>query len=203
MPSVLQDEWVTMKTDGLLKKTLIMLVAMIGLALGIGFALPGTFHVERTLVIDAAPDKVFPWVNDLTKWPKWDPWTRADPDIKHQYSGTQGVGHTQNWKGPRSGVGQLKVVTSTHPKEIRVELRTDKITATRLLTFTLKDLGKKTKLTWSIDGENNMKPIGNWFGLGMNKYLGPMYEQGLSNIKALTETGKLPPEVKPLRAPKE
>jgi hypothetical protein len=192
-----------MNTDGLLKKTLIMLAAMIGLAIGIGFALPSTFHVERTLVVNAAPSKVFAWLNDLTKWPTWDPWTRADPDIKHRYEGAPGVGHTQTWRGPRSGTGRLEIVTSRHPTEVRVELKTDKIGAVRLLTFTLQDLGSKTKLTWVINGENNMRPIGNWFGLGMNRYLGPMYEQGLSNIKALTETGKLPPEVKPLQVPEK
>ena len=82
---------------------------------------------------------------------------------------------------------------------MHVALDTGSVSQPRILAFTLEDLGQKTRLTWAIDGQNSMQPIGNWFGLGMDKYLGPMYEQGLSNLKALAETGKLPPELKPFK----
>ena len=75
-----------MNTTGLLRKTLIMLAIMLTVVFGIGFMLPDTFHVERTLIIDASPDKAFKLVNDLKEWPRWDPWTRADPDIQQDVS---------------------------------------------------------------------------------------------------------------------
>ena len=190
-----------MNTTGLLRKTCILLGVMIGLALGIGYALPDTFHVERALVVNAPPDKVFPWVHELEKWPKWDPWSRADPYIKHSFKQQKAdKGAQMNWQGPKSGNGTLTIVELEPNKRVKLALSTHNVELIRYLTFSLEDLGGRTRLKWAIDGQNSMRPIGNWFGLGMDKYLGPMYEQGLSNIKALTETGSLPPEVRDLKA---
>ena len=189
-----------MIASDILKKTGILLGVMLGLAFGIGFALPGDFHVERALVINVPPGKVFPWVNDLNQWPKWDPWSRADPDIRHSYTGQAGVGHSQMWVGPKSGQGSLSIVESKAAAHVKLALKTPNLSKPRYMTFTLEDLGGRTRLKWAIDGENSLKPIGNWFGLGMDRYLGPMYEQGLSNLKALNETGKLPPEVRPIKS---
>jgi uncharacterized protein YndB with AHSA1/START domain len=188
-----------MNASDILKKTGILLVVMLGLAFAIGYALPEEFHVERTLVINAPPGKVFTWINDLKQWPQWDPWSRADPDIRHRYDGQPGVGQRQTWQGPKSGHGTLTVVESRKPRHARLEFKTTNSDVARQMTFTLDDLGGRTRLKWAIDGKNSLRPIGNWFGLGMDRYLGPMYEQGLSNLKALNETGKLPPEVKTLK----
>ena len=187
-----------MNTTGLFRKTLIMLAFMLSMVFGIAFFLPSTFHVERTLIIETAPDKPFSWINDLEKWPKWDPWTRADPNIEHIVEGTPGEAQVQKWKGPRSSDGKLVIVESRVNQLVAIDMYTPDTPEPRRLTFTFQDLGGRTKLTWAIDGANTIQPIGNWFGLGMDKYLGPMYEQGLSNLKALAETGALPPELKPL-----
>ena len=184
-----------MNLSGLLRKTLILLAIMIGLVLGIGFALPDHFHVERTLVINSTPEKVFPFVNDLGNWSRWDPWSQDDPNMQREIVGASGVGQVQKWRSPASGTGVLETMESKKHTALRFKLMTHASSYPRFLSFTLVDLGGKTQLTWSIDGENSMKPIGNYFGLGMNRYLGPMYEQGLSNLKSLVETNKLPPLV--------
>ena len=70
-----------MGTSGILKKTLILLSIMVGLLLGIGFMLPSSFSVERSLIIEAKPTAIYPWVANLKKWPRWDPWGKADKDL--------------------------------------------------------------------------------------------------------------------------
>ncbi len=180
-----------MPTDGLLKKTAIILAVMIGLTLGIGSMLPDEFQVERTLVVNASPDKVWPHISQLAKWPKWDPWSHADPQIQHKFVGEPGVGHMMHWAGPSSGRGQFETVESTHQESIGFKLTVPQVSEPRFLSFKLVDLGGKTQLTWLMRGENSIRPIGNYFGLGMDRYIGPMYEQGLSNLKSLIETGKI------------
>jgi hypothetical protein len=184
-----------MSTDGLLKKTAILFSAMLALSLGIGYMLPGEFKVERTLVINASPEVVWSHINELSSWPKWDPWSSTDPDIKHSFEGKAGVGHTMLWSGPRSGQGRFETIESQTLKHIRFKLTVPQNSEARFLSFKLEDLGGKTRLTWIMDGVNTMQPIGNYFGLGMDRYIGPMYEQGLSNLKSLVEVGKvvLPP----------
>ena len=181
-----------MNAPSLIRKTIILLACMLALVIGIGYTLPGTFHVERTLVVDKAPAVVFPMINDLTNWRRWDPWSQDDPHLRRELNGGPGVGQTQDWASQASGTGSIKIIESQKDRFVKLQLTTRSTSHPRFLSFTLKDLGGKTKLTWAIDGENSLKPIGNYFGLGMNRYLGPMYEQGLSNLKSLIETGKLP-----------
>ncbi len=176
---------------GIIKKTIILFVAMTALSLGIGFALPDTFHVERTLVVDAPAEQVWRRVAHLDQWPNWDPWSRTDPQMTHTFEGEPGVGHLMRWTGPKSGIGRLETMASSPYESVLFHLVVEDQDLPRLLKFTFTDLGGKTQLTWSISGENGLKPIGNYFALGMDRYIGPMYEQGLSNLKSLVETGKL------------
>ncbi len=52
-----------------------------------------TFRVARKTLIAAAPQHVFPHVNDFHKWIAWSPWEKIDPALKRTYEGAQaGVG---------------------------------------------------------------------------------------------------------------
>ena len=42
---------------------------------------PGTFRVERSIVIAAPPEAVFVQVNDLHNWNAWSPWAKRDPNM--------------------------------------------------------------------------------------------------------------------------
>jgi hypothetical protein len=53
------------------------------------------------------------------------------------------------------------------------------------LTFTPD--GNGTKVAWSINGDGGMNPIFRWFGLFMDKLVGPDFEAGLKNLKKLAE----------------
>ena len=63
------------------------------------------------------------------------------------------------------------------------------------MQFKLEDLGGRTQITWTLTGENRWKPIGNLFGMGMESYLGPIYQTGLDNLKTVSEGGVLPEPV--------
>ena len=54
---------------------------------------PSNYRVARSIVIAAPPDAVFPHMNELKKWEAWNPWGKADPNIKLTYG------------NPASGVG--------------------------------------------------------------------------------------------------
>ena len=185
-----------MNTDGILKKSVILIVVLLGLTLSIGFLLPGDFKVERSIVIDAPPSEVYPWVGELQKWSQWDPWRNVDKKLKRTFSGNSAVGDYLEWSGPQSGVGRLTILETNTNAVLRIGMSEATLEHDRLIIFTLEDLGNQTRLHWSISGENSMKPLGNYFALGLDRHLGNMYEQGLSNIKSLVETGALPPEVK-------
>ena len=47
--------------------------------------------------------------------------------------------------------------------------------------------GDGTHVTWSFDSDMGAGPIGRYFGLLMDRMVGPDFEGGLANLKALAE----------------
>lgn len=43
------------------------------------------------------------------------------------------------------------------------------------------------KLAWSTAGDLGMNPVNRWFGLFLDRMIGPDFERGLSNLKTLVE----------------
>jgi hypothetical protein len=50
---------------------------------------PDSFRVQRSAQIKAAPDRVFPLINDLHRFNSWNPFERKDPNLKRSYSGPE------------------------------------------------------------------------------------------------------------------
>ena len=64
----------------MLKKILIALLVLAALIVMIGFFLPATVHVERSITIDAPPATVFALANSFRGFNEWSPWAEIDPD---------------------------------------------------------------------------------------------------------------------------
>lgn len=173
-----------------LKKVLIILVVIIGLILVVGFLLPTTYHVERSRVVAAPPEALYAVVNDFKQWPKWDPWAGKDATMKYTYEGSPtGVGSVQHYTSENSGEGTIRITESEPGRKVKMEMDF-KMGEEELptATYTFEPIGDgKTKVTWSMDGETSMRPIGSYFGLMMDSMIGPDFERGLENLdKAVT-----------------
>ena len=46
---------------------------------------PNTFRVQRSLTIDAAPERIFPLIDDFHNWARWAPQDKEDPSMKRTY----------------------------------------------------------------------------------------------------------------------
>lgn len=174
-----------------MNKVLIVVVAVLAALTVVVSRQPDTFQVTRSATINAAPAVVFAQVNDLLKWEAWSPWAKMDPKATSSYEGApSGVGASMSWAGNRS-VGQGKMtITNSHPSDL-VELRLEfekPMKGTNEAQFTFKPEGKQTVVTWSMQGKNNF--IAKAVGLVMNcdKMVGGQFEQGLSQLKAVSES---------------
>ena len=49
--------------------------------------------------------------------------------------------------------------------------------------------GENTKVTWSNEGDLGANPINRYFGLMMDRMMGPDFEEGLNNLKRAVEAG--------------
>jgi len=172
----------------MLKKIAIGIVLVLAMLVLVGFLLPSSYHAERSTTIQAPPERVFELVNDLEKNERWSPWMEADPSMKLTYSETTvGQGAWSSWTSEDMGSGKQTIRESVPPRRIVTDLDfMEQGTATGTWTFDPSADG--TRVTWAIDGDSGGNLIGRYFGLLMDKMIGPEFERGLANLKRVAES---------------
>ena len=167
-----------------------IIVALIAAVLLYAATRPDSFRVERSIRINAAPDKIFPLISDFHQWEAWSPWEKIDPAIQRTYSGAaSGKGAVYAWAGNKDiGQGRMEVVEATSPAKVLIKL--DFITpfeAHNLVEFTLTPDGNATVVRQAMYGPSPY--ISKLMGLvfSMDKMVGGKYEEGLSSLKSLAE----------------
>lgn len=181
----------TLKRIGLGLLVLIILLAIIG------FFLPRQVHVERSIVINAPAQVPFNLINDLKQWEKWSPWHQLDPNTKWTFSEpASGTNAWYTWKSDHKNVGsgKLTIVESTAPAHIKSKLEFEGWDASYAEYILVEENGA-TKLTWTMDSDMGMNPMGRWFGLFMDGMIGKDYEKGLAKIKEVSEKSPLTDQV--------
>lgn len=175
---------------GLLKKLLMGAGALILLLCVVGFLLPKTAHVERSIVIDATPSTVFTILNGFRQFRRWSPWQDADPDMTITFEGpVAGVGAKQTWAGNSAvGTGSQEILESEPYRRILVRLQFGDFGGEFRAPYTLEPEGSGTRLTWGFDADYGGNLIGRYFGLLVDGMVGPDYEKGLAKLKAFAET---------------
>lgn len=173
----------------ILMKTLLVIVALVVIAAVVGFFLPSSYKVERSASIKAKPDVVFPYLNNLKRWPEWTAWTKERfPDMSIAFAGPEaGVGATYSWEGESVGRGTLKITGSEPGKSIDYDLDFDGGKYLSKGTLKLAEEGDVVKVTWTNEGALGNNPVNRYFGLLMDKFLGPDFEAGLKNLQKQVE----------------
>jgi len=150
---------------------------------------PDTFRVERSTVIAAPPETVFPFIDDFHQWALWSPWEKIDADLAKTYSGPdQGQGAVYEWTGKKTGAGRMEITRSSPNSEILIDLQFLKpFKAQNVAHFTLAPDAGGVTVTWSMTGTQNfmMKLMGLVFN--MDKTVGKDFETGLASLKAVSE----------------
>lgn len=187
-----------------MKKALIVIGAIIAIILVVAAILPSESHVERSITINAPIDLVFDQVNDLRKNFNWSPWAEKDPEMKVEWGEkTSGTGGTYSWSGNSDvGSGTLTIAESVENEIIRNDIDFGEM-GTGMGTWTFKpvvaeqDDGsvlQQVEVTWAMDSKLGY-PIERYFGLFMDDLVGPDFEKGLSNLKQVSESLPVVPEV--------
>ena len=177
----------------MLKKIIGVVIAAVIVIVGLGFVLPDKAHVERSVVINAPPEKVFALISDFSQWSRWSPWADLDPNAVYEISGS-GVGHRMSWtsKNPNVGAGVQTVTAIEPPSRLVTHLEFGDMGKADA-TMTLTPEGAATKVVWSLDSRMRegvpvwMKPMATYMGFFMDGMVGRDYEKGLARLKAAAE----------------
>ena len=169
---------------------LIVLVVIIAAVLIYAATRPNDFVTTRTATIKAAPEAIFPPINDFSRWPAWSPYEKLDPNMKRTLSvAPSGKGAAYAWEGNgKAGKGRMEIVNSVPSSLVSLKLDFEKpFRANNTVDFTLTPSGDTTAVSWAMRGSRPF--IAKLMGLFMNfdTLIGRDFEVGLANLKRNTE----------------
>jgi uncharacterized protein YndB with AHSA1/START domain len=164
-------------------------VVLLGLVvIGIGFALPAGYKVERSLVIEAPPERIFPFIAAPRRWAQWSIWTRRDPAMAIEYFGPEsGAGAGWRWDSKTEGRGEMTLVEADPARGLRYTLYFPDFDSTSSGAIVLAASGIGTKVTWTNAGDVGHNPLKHYMAAAMDRLVGPDFDAGLHNLKALAE----------------
>jgi uncharacterized protein YndB with AHSA1/START domain len=176
----------------ILKRIGLFLIAFVALALILAFFVNGDYAVEREVTINKPKHDVFAYVKYLKNQNNYSKWASMDPHMKTSFSGTDGTpGFVSAWESQKDGVGkgEQEIKKITEGERIDYELRFMEPIASTEQAYMITEAvdNNHTKVKWGFAGR--MKYPMNLMCLVMNmdEMVGPDFEQGLTNLKAIME----------------
>lgn len=166
------------------------LAAAIAIIVMLAAAKPDSFRVQRATSVGAAPEKIFPLINDFHQWGLWSPYENKDPAMKRSYSGADsGKGAVYGWEGNNNvGAGRMEILEASVPARIVIKLDFFKpFEGHNTAEFAMLPQGDATHVTWLMHGPLPLMGKIMHLFVNMDRMIGKDFETGLANLKRLAE----------------
>ncbi|MES2965638.1 MAG: SRPBCC family protein [Bdellovibrionota bacterium] len=176
-----------------MKRILLTVVGVLVLAIVIVLVMaaskPDTYVVSRSIEIATTPDAPFAKINDLKKFNEWNPWMKADPNAKLNYSGpSEGPNSSYSWESTVTGAGEMTISESRPNEAVVYDMHFKKpFDGKAKASFSLVPQGELTKVTWSMEGQQKFLGKIIHVFMDMNQMIGGEFEKGLADLKAQIE----------------
>lgn len=171
-------------------KIVIGAIVLIAAVLVFAATKPSTLRVQRSIRINATPDKIFAFISDFHNWNRWAPQDKEDPSMRRTYSGNaNGQGAVSDWYSTGgAGKGRMSITRSLPPSSISVKVDFVKpFEAHNINEFTLEPAGTLTNVTWTMQGTNlYLMKVMSIF-VNMDSLTGKHFETGLVSLKLVAE----------------
>jgi hypothetical protein len=176
--------------------TLIVIAAMIVLAIAVIWILAArqgdVFAVERSVVVNAPPQRIHALVNNFHNWTDWSPYEHRDPQLKRSFSGaSEGKGSVYAWEGNKNvGSGRMEILDTDPSSNVTIKLDFLKpFEAHNKAEFLFRPQGGATFVTWRMSGPHAC--MSRVMGVFMNfdRMVGKDFETGLASLKQAAESG--------------
>lgn len=164
-----------------LKKVLLGILILIGIALIAALILPKTFHAGSEIVVNRNKQDVFDYVKQVKKQKEYDNWSRQDPNIQQEYIGEDGtVGFTYTWKSKKVGDGKQVITSVKEGQRVDMDLYFNGSDEANRSFIAVDSIAPdQTKVTWEIDGKFPYPFNLMTLFFDMNKD----FQKGLDNLK--------------------
>ena len=174
----------------MIRYLIVGLVGLVILVVLIGMMLPRTVQLSRSTMIDAPPSQIFATIDGFRNFERWSPWSEKDPNLKLEISGPAfGVGAHYSWSGNKDvGTGTQEIIESHPYSDLKIRVTFGGFSQPSIAVFSLEPVeGKGTRVTWALHSDLGANPLLHYFGLLMDRMVGPDYEHGLAKLKTLVE----------------
>ena len=171
-----------------LKWAMIVLIGLIALLWVGGYALSPEFRAVRSATVNAPADRVYALIADPREWKRWSVWNQRDPAMVINYSGPpSGAGAAWEWKSQTEGDGKMTFSAAEPGRRLAYQLYFPDFGTTSSGALELAPDGHGTRVTWTMDGNMGNNPLFRWLALFGDRMVGPDFEAGLANLKAVAE----------------
>lgn len=154
-----------------------------------GFFLPSAFLVSRSIVINVSPKKVYDLVVEPRQWARWGEWNRRDPAMKVTYKGPPfGIGARWEWVSKSEGSGTMEITRVEPDRSVEYTLFFAGFNLKSTGVLRLEPQAAATRVTWTSSGDVGGNPVKHYLAVMMDRMVGPDFEAGLANLKALAES---------------
>jgi uncharacterized protein YndB with AHSA1/START domain len=168
----------------------VVLAIIIAAVLILAATKPDTFRIERTAIVNAPAEKIFPLIADFHQWLNWSPWEGRDPALKRTYSGAErGNGAVYAWEGNKNvGSGRMEILEATTPSKVEIKLDFLKpFEAHNTAEFTMLPQGGATKVVWVMQGPSPFMSKLMQVFMSFDNMIGKDFEAGLAKLKTISE----------------
>ncbi len=168
---------------------LFIAICLVAIALIVALFVKKEYAIRREVVIKRPKTEVFNYIRFLKNQLNYSKWVMADPNMKKEFSGTDGtVGFIFAWDGNKeAGEGEQEITAIKEGERLDVEVRFvrpfESVARTPLTTERLSE--RETKVTWGMLGKNKY-PL-NLMNLFMDNMLGKDLDTSLMALKNILE----------------
>jgi len=151
---------------------------------------PDTFRVERSTLVQAAPERLYAAINDFHRWTEWSPWEGLDPAMRRTHEGSpSGVGASYAWDGnKKAGAGRMRITEADPYNRIAIALDFERpFKSSNVVEFLLQPEGDATRIRWVMNGPLPFGAKLMHVFVDMDRMIGKDFEAGLAQLKSLAE----------------
>ena len=173
----------------MLKKIGIVLAVLLLGVVCVAMTKPDSFHVERSIAVNAPAEKIYPHIGDFHAWTEWSPWEKLDPNLKKSITGApSGKGAIYEWESGEVGTGRMEILDANPSSGVTIKLDFLKpFEGHNVADFKFVPEGGATKVVWSMNGPNNFLSKVMQVFMNMDTIIGSDFEKGLAALKATAE----------------
>lgn len=152
---------------------------------GVGLLLSSSWSTERTRIVAASTDEVYPWVESLERWLEWSAMGQVEGILSDP---ARGPGATLSWDDPQWGAGVFRITEAIQGRELAYEVEVeDGSIRTRGRIRLAPAPGDGTEIRWREEGDLGWNPLLAYFALGMERMQGDELDKSLDRLQAILE----------------